>query len=124
MIQRVYDERDCGEDYVPSRRVIMMISSDESEDGEYSPKRNPDAREKGEKDKRKKPLVKLEEKDNDSSESESSQEETDSSDEESNNGKLESSSSVPTHVPLRMDWHQTESESWHLKYTKQQKRQQ
>ena len=124
MIQRVYDERDSGEDYIPSRQVIMMISSDESEDGEYSPKRDLDARETDEKNKREKPLVKLEEKDNDSSECESSQEETDSSDEESNNGKLESSSSVPTQVPHRMDWHQTESESWHLKYTKQQKRQQ
>jgi hypothetical protein len=44
VIQRLDDE---GEDYVPSRKVkwtkgvIMMISSDESDDGEYKPKRPP-----------------------------------------------------------------------------------
>ncbi len=44
VIQRLDDN---GEDYVPTRNVrfekgvIMMISSDESEDGEYKPKRPP-----------------------------------------------------------------------------------
>ncbi len=36
MVQRLDED---GEEYVPSRRVIMMISSDESEDSDYTPKR-------------------------------------------------------------------------------------
>ncbi len=36
MIQRLDED---GKEYVPSRRVIMMISSDESDNSEYKPKR-------------------------------------------------------------------------------------
>jgi len=46
MIRRLNEDED---DYVPSRKVIMMISSDESEDGDYSPVR-PDLPEEPEED--------------------------------------------------------------------------
>jgi hypothetical protein len=46
MIRRLDEEED---NYVPSKRVVMMISSDESEDGDYSPV-HPDLPEEPEED--------------------------------------------------------------------------
>ncbi len=77
MIRRLDEEED---EYVPSRKVVMMISSDESEDGDYSPVR-PDL-----------PEEDLERVSEQPEPPEDDKDDVTSSDEESSNGKPESSS--------------------------------
>jgi len=90
MIRRLNEDED---DYVPSRKVIMIISSDESEDGDYSPVR-PDLPEEPEED-----VERVSETPKQSKVE--YEDDVTSSDEESSNGKNESSSlsrSVPREI--------------------------
>ncbi len=128
MIQRLDEE---GDDFVPRRGIIMMISSDESEDAEYSPKRGI----KEEIENAEKPLGEDQSGESETSDSESSPEENESSGYKNDNKKYESSSvsppaprSVPSPIlrrnnPGKGTMPNPPSEGWHMVYAQQQRRQ-